>query len=110
MSDKTKTKFKYKVLSSFLLTEEKKAELLAKLDSLSDTQIAEMQEAIEQAEAEGLKFLSENLPPEKWEALFSQMGQENIKFKKDVLKQEEKEDRSKEKGNLESTLEELNDI
>jgi CHASE3 domain sensor protein len=111
MSDKIKTKFKFKVLSSFVLTEEKKAEILGKLDSLSDEQIQAIQEAITSTEEEATPFLDAAFASPKGKEFTKQLDQIYTKLKKDTRKQEEKEDRAaEEEGALKETIQELDNL
>lgn len=109
-SAQTKTKFKFKVLGSFLLSEEKKTSILTKIETLTDEQMKSITEVIDQAELEAKPLVSAGFSSEKGADLFARLKQIDKQLKKNVRKQEEKEDRADEQKELGASLSELDGI
>ena len=108
--DQTKTNFKQKVLASFMLSKEKKDELIAQLDSLTQEQMAAISVQIDAAQHQAKPLVNAGFASEKGSKLSLQLKGADATLKRNIRTQIEKEDRTSEEAKLEETLDQLNEI
>jgi hypothetical protein len=95
---------------SVLLKAETKEQILSQIDELTEEQLEQLTQELNKANEEVQPIIKAALNSEKGKEVIEKLDVISRKFKKDIRKQEEKEDRSKEQGSLDGTLEELNKL